>query len=637
MCGIAAAVVRNPDEVRARAHEIRRILDTIRYRGPDAGGTWSDSRVVLGHRRLSVIDLSDAGTQPMHDMENGLHITFNGEIYNYRELRRDLENNGYRFRTGTDTEVILAAYHIYGTAFPERLRGMFAFVLYDERREKVLLCRDRLGKKPLLYYRDGNRLLAASELKCLYAFRGISLTPDPGAVADFFSLQYIPGPGTILTEIKRLEPGKCLELDLRTWRTSSRLYWSVYDCLAPGAGTAPGVDEIEAALDESVGYRLIADVEIGILLSGGIDSSLLAACAARLSTSPLKAFMVSFGGTALDESGYARMVARSLNIDLVQIDGGRLKADTFSRVMYHADEPLGDPAAIPTFMICDVIRRHVKVVISGEGADELFWGYDHYRRQLWFDRLFGRLPRLRPGRRLEGFLSAIESSPRVPGSLSRLCKVLTAQNDAGCSRWTSVFGDAALGRLLDTAPERPPGSGAAARALQQLKRLLPASEAALALDLLYWLPDELLVKVDRCSMAHAVEARTPFLDHRLVELALRLPGVCKIGPSGGKHVLRELLLRRLSPEVAAVIAKRPKHGFDVPLEAWLKGPLLAVAEESFSESALRIVPMLHAPYVRRLWRDFKTRSAGAHYARKLWLALCFTAWYGNHTDRFGFR
>lgn len=635
MCGIAAAVAPDPAEVRARVSEIERILEALCYRGPDAGGTWADSRVVLGHRRLSIIDLSDAGTQPMHDTANGLHITFNGEIYNYRELRSDLEGSGYRFRTDTDTEVLLAAYHVWGTAFPAHLKGMFAFVLYDERREKVLLCRDRLGKKPLLYYHDGSRLLAASELKCLYAFRGITLTPDPGAAADFFALQYVPGPGTILREVKRLEPGECLELDLRTWRTSSRQYWSVYGCLVPGPEPPPGIDEIEAALKESVRYRLIADVEVGILLSGGIDSSLLAACAAELSTSPLKAFVVSFGAAALDESAYARMVARSLDIELVHIDGGLLDADTFTRVMYHADEPLGDPAAIPTFMISEVIRRHVKVVLSGEGADELFWGYEHYRRQLWFDRLFGCMPRMRPPRRLDSLLAAIESSPRAPGSLSRLCKVLAAGNDAGCSRWTSVFGNAALGDLLEAAPDRAPAA-AAAQALQQLKRMLPATEAALALDLMFWLPDDLLVKVDRCSMAHAVEARTPFLDHRLVELALRLPAACKIGPSGAKHVLRELLLRRLPPQAAAVIAGRPKHGFDVPLDAWLKGPLRATAEAFFSESALRTVPMLHAPYVQRLWHAFKTREADAHFTRKLWLVLCFMAWYDNHSNKFGF-
>jgi asparagine synthase (glutamine-hydrolysing) len=635
MCGIVAAVVRNPAETHTRMPEVERILDAISYRGPDARGLWHDERVVLGHRRLSIIDLSEAGTQPMHDRSGGLHITFNGEIYNYRELRRDLEAQGYCFHSSTDTEVILAAYCIYGRDFLSHLLGMFAFVLYDEPGGCVLLCRDRLGKKPLLYYHDDERLLAASELKCMYAFQDIDLDPDPAAVADFFSLHYVPGPGTILRGIRKVEPGECIELHLPDWKKKSRLYWSVLDYAGRSLPDA-GIDEVDAALQDSVRYRLIADVEVGVLLSGGIDSSLLAACAAGLSTSPLKAFLVSFSGSGLDESAYACMVARSLNIELIKIDGGGLEPDTLSRVMYHTDELMGDPAAVPTFMIAQVIRQHVKVVLSGEGADELFWGYDYYRRQMLFDRVAAFLPRLRPGKQLRSLLSGIESSRHAPGALSRLCKILADDADTGCSRWTSVYGSAAREQLLTHAPG-PASADTVAAALAQLRRRLPSSEAALTLDLLFWLPDDLLVKVDRCSMAHAVEARAPYLDHRLVELALRLAPSLKIGPAGGKQVLRELLRRRLAPETAAVIAARPKHGFDVPLDAWLQGPLRAPAEEFFSDAGLKNAPMLNAPYVAGLWRDFKAGRTGAPFARKLWLVLCFMTWYAHHTKGFGFR
>jgi len=635
MCGIVAAVVRNPAEVRARIPEVERILDAISYRGPDARGLWHDEQVVLGHRRLSIIDLSEAGTQPMHDRSGDLHISFNGEIYNYRELRRDLEAQGYCFHSSTDTEVILAAYCIYGRDFASRLLGMFAFVLYDEAGDCVLMCRDRLGKKPLLYYHDDERLLAASELKCMYAFQGLDLEPDPGAIQDFFALHYVPGPGTILHKIRKVEPGECVELHLPTWRIRSRLYWSVLDYAGRTLPDA-GIEEVDTALQDSVRYRLIADVEVGVLLSGGIDSSLLAAYASGLSTSPLKAFLVSFSGSALDESNYARMVARSLNIELVELDGGLLEPDTLSRVMYHTDELMGDPAAVPTYMIAHVIRQHVKVVLSGEGADELFWGYDYYRRQILFDRLTGFLPRLKPGKRLRSLLATVESSRYVPGALARLSKILAETEDTGCSRWTSVFGPAAREHLLACDCERASTKNIAT-ALSQLKGRLPPSEAALTLDLLFWLPDDLLVKVDRCSMAHAVEARAPYLDHRVVELALRLPASLKIGPAGGKQVLRELLRRRLPPEAAAVIAARPKHGFDVPLDAWLNGPLRASAEEFFSEAGLKNAPMLNAPYVRSLWKNFKDGRAGAPFARKLWLVLCFMTWYAHHKNGFGFR
>jgi asparagine synthase (glutamine-hydrolysing) len=634
MCTIAAAIVRNPDEIHARVPEVKRILDATGYRGPDASGIWNDNQVLLGHCRLSIIDLSDAGTQPMHDEAHGLHITFNGEIYNYRELRKDLEKSGYRLHSDTDTEVILGAYHVYGKTFLSRLMGMFAFVLYDKQNAQVLLCRDRLGEKPLLYYFDNKRLLAASELKCLYAFKGITLSPDPDAIADFFSLQYIPGPGTILQEVKKVAPGECLTLDLRTWQTTSFLYWSVYDHL----GTAPPthIDHIDAAIEDSVRHRLIADVDVGILLSGGIDSSLLAAYAAQISTSPLQAFLVSFGQSKLDESTYARMVARSLNMELVEINGEHMDADTFRRVMYHADEPLGDPAAIPTFMISEVIRGHVKVVLSGEGADELFWGYDYYRRQMCFDRLAPFMPRLKNWKWPGGILSALESNPHVPGPLSRLCKIAAISHDTGCGRWTSIFGDSALERLLTYSSDKRSDAVLAA-ALTRLKTRVPASEAALALDLLYWLPDDLLVKVDRCSMAHGIEARAPYLDHRVVELALRLPKELKTGSGVGKIVLRELLRRKLPRETAAIISTRRKHGFDVPIDAWLNNELHETANACFSESGLNDVPMLNGPYVRRLWRDFKTHGGDAPFVRKLWLVLCFITWYDNHKEKFGFQ
>ena len=638
MCGIVAAVARDPAVTQMFAPAVERILDAMAYRGPDARGIWADRRVVLGHRRLSIIDLSDAGAQPMHDGANGLHITFNGEIYNYQELRRDLERQGYRFHSRTDTEVILGAYHVYGRNFLAKMRGMFAFVLFDEKNGKVLLCRDRMGKKPLFYYFDGRQLLACSELKGLYAFQGISLSPDPAGIGAFFSLQYVPGTGTILKEVKRIAPGECLELDLRSWRATSFLYWSVYDHIGCHAGPAVKIDEIDAAIRESVRYRLIADVEVGILLSGGIDSSLLSCYAAGLSTSPLKAFLVSFGQKDLDESVYARIVARSLNLELVEIDGGRLDADTFRRVMYHAGEPLGDPACIPTFMISEVIGRHVKVVLSGEGADELFWGYDYYRKQLLYDRLAPFLPRLRPGQKLGGLLAALESNPRVRGPVARLCKVLSSPCDTGCSRWTTVFGAAALGLLLPAAPAGIARcSGLMESALAALKRRAPASEAALALDLMYWLPDDLLVKVDRMSMAHSIEARAPYLDHRLVELALRMPAAQKIDSGSGKKVLRELLLRKLPQDAGRVIAARKKHGFDVPLVSWLGGELRGLADDCFSESGLRDADMLNANYVQRLWRDFKTHGGNPPFARKLWLVLCFLTWYGNHKNKFGFR
>jgi len=360
MCGIVAAVAKDPMLTQIRKHELEIILDRMAYRGPDSRGAWSVPHVLMGHRRLSIIDLSDAGTQPFHDLAHNLHITFNGEIYNYRELRKDLEVCGYRFHSDTDTEVILGAYYIYGRNFLNKLRGMFAFILFDAEKKKVLLCRDRMGKKPLYYYFDGKELLSSSEIKFLHGFKGATLSIDPESLRAFFSLQYIPGPHTIYTEVRTVEPGECVELDMNTWQVTLNTYWSIHDqfCSLPASGHE--LESIDAALAESVRYRLIADVDIGILLSGGIDSSLLSCYAASQSASPPRAFLVSFDRSDLDESVFAKMVADSLGIDIIEIDGGKLDENIFTRVVYHADQPLGDPACIPTFMICEAVATACK-------------------------------------------------------------------------------------------------------------------------------------------------------------------------------------------------------------------------------------------------------------------------------------
>jgi len=269
MCGIVAAVAKNPALTLEHAPSVERILDAMAYRGPDARGIRQRRNVIMGHRRLSIIDLSDAGRQPMHDVQHGLHIVFNGEIYNYKELRGDLEDRGYRFRTHTDTEAILGAYHVYGSQFLEKLRGMFAFVLHDESAQKVFLCRDRMGKKPLYYYFDSEQLLVCSEIKFLYAFQAVPLSIAWEHVRAFFALQYVPGTATFLNEINKIAPGECLELDLRTWRTASTRYWRVSDHLGSDSSSDIGIRQVDEMIRESVRYRLVADVEIGILLSGG--------------------------------------------------------------------------------------------------------------------------------------------------------------------------------------------------------------------------------------------------------------------------------------------------------------------------------------------------------------------------------
>jgi asparagine synthase (glutamine-hydrolysing) len=641
MCGIVAAFTQNPAGVQRRIPEVEMILDRMAYRGPDAKGLWSAPHGIMGHRRLSIIDLSDAGVQPLHDWEHNLHIVFNGEIYNYQELRKELMAGGYLFHTDTDTEVILGAYSVYGMDFLQKLRGMFAFVLFDAAKMKVLLCRDRIGKKPLYYHFDGATLLVTSEIKFLHGFKGISLSIDAESVGDYFSLQYIPGPYTIYTEVRSVIPGECVELDMHTWRTNSYIYWSIQDQFRSVPVTADESTQIDALIGDCVRYRLIADVDVGILLSGGIDSSLLSCYAAAQSTKQPKAFLVSFAQQDLDESVFAKKVARSLGLDIVEMDGGNLDENLFRQIVFHADQPLGDPACVPTFMISEAISNHVKVVLSGEGADELFWGYSHYRKERVWRRYLDLLPPFAIRNGLYPLLAAIESRPDINNSFGRFSKILSAKCEMGCSSWTSIFGDAAIERLI---PERRTGPNLGSRHYQRIeqifeiiKNMTGITEASIAMDIAFWLPDDLLAKVDRMTMAHSIEARTPFLDHLLVKQALNLPSRFKADRFTGKIILRNLLKQKLPAEVAHAIANRKKHGFDVPLVTWLQHDLHNHAEACFSRSVLERTGVINARYVQSLWKSFNDcRNPSVSFARKLWLLLCFMTWHRHHTNKFGF-
>ncbi|MHC1742514.1 MAG: asparagine synthase (glutamine-hydrolyzing) [Syntrophobacteraceae bacterium] len=640
MCGIAGIVnAASPiTDGQLRAMEV--VLQRMSYRGPDGLGLWRDDRVLLGHRRLSIIDLSEAGGQPLHDPERDTHLTFNGEIFNYRELRQDLEARGYPFLTSTDTEVILASYAFHGDDFVDRLDGMFAFVLHDRRRHKVILCRDRLGKKPLYYSFDAEKLVVFSELKFFHSLPDFPLSLDPESVRAFFALQYIPGPGTIYTQIRKLPPGNVLEVDLHSWQMKRRRYWCIEGCFSSRAADRPSMNDLDRSIAESVRLRLVSDVPVGVLLSGGIDSSLLSAYASALASAPLTGFMVRFDDRHLDEAPYARLVARSLGMPLVELDGGRADSDVFERVTYHADEPLGDPACIPTYLINEEISRHVKVVLSGEGADELFWGYPRYQREMFYLRLAPLLPHGMFGMD-PGVLGRMEDMSLCGRDVSRLAKVLSAPLGLGCARWATIHGEGSLSRLLGPLITENHHSPRYVRELVGLYDALLSQtsclEASLATDLASWLPDDLLAKVDRMSMAHGVEARAPFLAYPLVELALRLSPEQKADLTETKKILRRLLVQKLPLAAGRRIAARGKHGFDVPLHRWLTHDLRAMAEDLLSPASIRECPFLSSTYVRALWGRCQDGITSTAFLRKIWLIVAFMSWYRHHQSHFDLR
>ena len=414
---------------------LKHALNQMDYRGPDNQGIWVEDGVCLGHRRLSIIDLSPEGNQPFKSTCERYVIVFNGEIYNYQEIKSDLKNLGHQFRSDSDTEVILAAFSQYGTNFCDVFKGMFAMVIYDRHDKLVVFARDRLGKKPLFIYENEELIIFSSEIKFFHVFKKIPLLINEESLLNFLSLQYIPAPQTIYKNVKQLGPAKIFCYNLSNRQNHTSTYWSMFDYVGQSKGM-PEIEEIDALLEKSIKYRLVANVDIGLLLSGGIDSSLLACYMQELAGKKVKAFNVSFTDKSIDESTFAQKVANSLDLDLITLTLEDITADNFSKSIFHADQPLGDSAIIPTYLIAKSIGKHVKVVLSGEGADELFHGYDHYRYEKYYYQL-GKLPFESVQVILEQLSNlGIHKFDKVR---NKLRSINTFKSDTGTSRWTSIL------------------------------------------------------------------------------------------------------------------------------------------------------------------------------------------------------
>lgn len=629
MCGIIG-VLSKRGASSSYSESVKEALLHMHYRGPDHLGFWSDERVILGHRRLSIIDLSDDGNQPFHSACGNYVLVFNGEIFNYKELREELKKQGHSFRTDSDTEVIIAAYQQYGSSFPEHLRGMFACAIYDRVLQKLVFTRDRLGKKPLFIYESENELIFSSEIKFFHAFRHIPLELNETGLLNFLSLQYVPGPQTIYKNVRSLKPAEVWTYHLNNHSSESETYWNIFDKVGRKRDL-PDIEEIDELLQKSIRYRLIANVDIGLLLSGGIDSSLLACYMHELAGKKVKAFNVGFAESALDESSYARQVAKSMDLDLISLKLEDLSAENFSKSIYHGDQPLGDSAIIPTYLISKSIAQHVKVVLSGEGADELFHGYSHYQLENSYYQL-GKLPFEAAGflfNSLSGL--GIHKFDKIK---NKLRSINSFKKDTGASRWTSILNPdlcaAYLNHQADESYETLFHTY-----LQQFRKNAGKLESSLMLDLMTWLPDDLLVKTDRMMMACSVEARTPFLDHELVELVIGSSGHFGEKPFQSKNYLRDLLRRKLPKQLSETIANRSKQGFETPKMTWINSGLSELSGFLFSEENLKSNPYINLKQVRTLWEDNQQEKPGAN-KRLLWNVFCFLEWYRQHETKFGF-
>jgi asparagine synthase (glutamine-hydrolysing) len=629
MCGIAGVLYADTERP-----VDRRVLEamgaSLAHRGPDAEGFWSGPGIGLVHRRLAIIDLA-GGDQPIGNEDGSVQVVFNGEIYNYRALREALEARGHRFRTHSDTEVLVHLYEDEGAGFVERLRGMFAFALWDASCRRLVLARDRLGIKPLYVYRDGEALLFGSELKTLLAHPGVERRLDGDALEDYLAFGMVPGSRSIFQGVEKLPPAHVLVASARRLDARPRRYWQLrFD---PDRRRRPDewCEAIRAKLDEVVRLHLIADVPVGAFLSGGIDSGAVVALASGASSEPIRTFSIGFREEAFSELPLARQVARQYGTvhteEIVTPDAAGLLEELAS----YYDEPFADPSAIPTFLVARLAAREVKVVLSGDGGDEAFGGYARYAHDLREAAVRAWLPAtLR--RSILGPLASrwpgLDWLPR-PFRLRTTLTNLALEPDRAYANTLSLCRPPLRRRLLhpDIAsgrnghdPEDP---------VRRAFGTAPRGEflgGMIAADVATVLPDDFLVKVDRATMAHGLEARPPLLDHELLELATTIPSEWKVRRAQTKWILKQTVADLLPPAVL----RQPKHGFDIPIDAWLRGPLRGALEYALLDRGARVGQLVDQDTTRALLRAHQT-GTGRH-GRILWSLLVLSHWAERYLD-----
>jgi len=613
------------------------MASSLVHRGPDGTNLWCDwgAGVGLGHTRLAIVDLSAAASQPMISADGRYVISYNGELYNTEDLRDELGPARLNWRSRSDTEVLLEACAAWGVeAALRRVNGMFALALWDRQMRTLSLARDRLGIKPLYWGLFGGLLLFGSELKSLRAHEGWRPEIDRDALAAYMRLGYVPAPRTIYRGVSKLEPGRVLTLP-PAGSPAISAYWDMAEVERAGREArgkldeAAAIERMHALLSDAVRRQLVSDVPLGVFLSGGIDSSTVTALMQVNSSKPVKSFSIGFRETGFDEAEAARAVARHIGTDHTDLYVEPDHAlEVVPRLADYYDEPFGDPSQIPTYLLSEMTRRHVTVALSGDGGDELFAGYDRYFLARTVGRWIGRVPRAARA----PLASVMRAIPlRAGNALGRLVMPRGRISEAGekLHRVAAMLrngGDGVYREILShwRAPEELVLGGEEAKGLlwdTDLPRTLPnALERMQYLDTITYLPDDILTKVDRASMAVSLEARVPLLDHRVVELAWALPPELKARNHGGKWLLRQILYKH----VPRALVDRPKMGFAVPIAEWLRGPLRDWAEDLLDEPRMRKDGILRAELVRRDWHDHLAGRRNRQY--QLWDVLMFQAW-----------
>jgi asparagine synthase (glutamine-hydrolysing) len=626
MCGIAGAVSFDPARP-VTEPLLSQMIATLRHRGPDDGGVWTDGVAGLASRRLAVIDLSPRGRMPMANEDGSLHISFNGEVYNFQSLRPGLESRGHRLQSNTDTETILHLYEEEGTDCLRRLRGMFAFVLWDAPRRTLFVARDRLGKKPLFYYHGVRSFVFGSEPKALLQHPDVPAEPDPIAIHHYLAYGYVPSPASAFAGIRKLPPAHYLLV--RDGQVSVHRYWSLRYRDKLRGSDAELTEQAMAVLQEAVRLRLISDVPLGALLSGGIDSGTIVALMRRLTGGPIRTFSIGFEQPEYDELAYARQVAARFETEHHEEVVRPSAAEILPRLVWHYNEPFADSSAVPTFAVSRMARQHVTVALTGDGGDESFLGYDRYLATE-LTRRAASVPR--PVRRgLAGLTNLFpQGSPKSVGyRLQRLVGVLDLPPRRQYSRWMACADDQARSDLY--APEFAALLNGT-DPVSLLERAYDASdaptfvEASAHADVQLYLPDDLLVKMDIASMANSLEVRSPLLDHEVVEFAARLPRRLKLRGLVQKYLLK----RAMKGVLPDAVLRRKKMGFGVPIDHWLRGELREMAHDVLLGQRARGRGYFRPDAVRR-YLDEHTRAERRHHT-VLWSLLMLELWHRMFID-----
>lgn len=623
MCGIAGIFYRSPERPLDDS-VLRAMGDCIAHRGPDAEGFYVHPAIGLVHRRLSIIDLA-GGDQPIGNEDGSVQVVFNGEIYNFKELREELVARGHRFQTRTDTEIIVHLYEEVGERLVERLRGMFAFALWDQKKRTLLLARDRLGIKPLYFCRDNEKIVFGSELKAILAHPGIERQIDVESLEEYLAFGMVTGRRSIFRGIEKLQPGHVLMVRASDWNRPQQRYWELRIEPDERLGVEEWQEAIRAKLDETTRLHLIADVPVGAFLSGGVDSSVVVALASRHLQEPLRTFSIGFQDESFSELPFARQVAEQFGTRHVEEIVTPDAVSLIDELTRYFDEPFADSSAIPTYLVSRLASRSVKVVLSGDGGDEAFGGYSRYAHDLMEARLRRRLPAWFRRSVLASLARMWPKADWLPRPLRAKTLLTNLSKDAGSAYANTLsLCRPPLRRQLIAADCRIELNGydpdQAIRDCYAKASNDDPLGGMISADVGTVLPDDFLVKVDRASMAHGLEVRPPLLDHELMELAARIPSRWKVRDGQTKWLFKGAYRQKLP----ASVLDRPKHGFEIPVDTWLRGPLRDMFESSVFDPNTPVRGLVDLVTARRVYRSH-LQGTGRH-GNVLWAVLVLARW-----------